>query len=256
MIGDLWRLIKIGFKKRFTIYYSVDLSLIFFGAFPFLVLKLIAFAAFIIAGTFFVSIFASQFISQVKQLWAHRKRTRMPVTKEIAALSNLTGAKLKDLGFVKEETAYVFGKSLVLGIDLVKKLSVVERQAVVAHELGHIRERHGLWKIGSIFPIIGFGLYSFSKFSSPIFFNEPTTQAICTIMLNIGMLALVMFATIPVNWYLELRADRFAARFAGKENIKSALSKLGTARSRQEASETHPSISERLKALDKLKLNK
>jgi Zn-dependent protease with chaperone function len=178
----------------------------------------------------------------------------MPITREIAGLSNLTGAKLKDLGFVKEETAYVYGKSLVLGIDLVKKLSLVERQAVVAHELGHINGRHGLWKAFLMLPIIGFGLYSFSKFSTPIFFNEPTTQIVASIMLNIGILALVMFSTIPVNWILELRADRFAAKFAGKENIKSALSKLGTAKNRKEASETHPSIVERLKAIDKLKL--
>jgi Zn-dependent protease with chaperone function len=42
-------------------------------------------------------------------------------------------------------------------------------------------------------------------------------------------------------------------KLTGKENIKSALSKLGTEEKRKEPSETHPSIVDRLKKLDNLK---
>jgi Zn-dependent protease with chaperone function len=61
---------------------------------------------------------------------------------------------------------------------------------------------------------------------------------------------------VPINWYLEFRADRIAAKFVGREYMKSALTKLAKSKNYDvnEPSETHPSITERIKELDRLKL--
>ncbi len=70
-------------------------------------------------------------------------------------------------------------------------------------------------------------------------------------MVNIGLLAFILVTMIVPNWILEFKADRIAAKFAGKENIKSALLKFVNKEDYEEPSETHPSIAERVKRIDK-----
>jgi Zn-dependent protease with chaperone function len=164
------------------------------------------------------------------------------------------GAYVRELGIVKGCTAYVCGKSLVLGKELLEDFTFDERQAVVGHELGHVKENHALLRLVLLAPLLVVPLYGWSMLSSPIFFSELLTQMMLAVMLNIAMLAYVMLAAIPVNWYLEVRADRISARYLGKESIKSALLKFGKKKNLKEPSETHPSIAERVKAIDKLRL--
>jgi Zn-dependent protease with chaperone function len=251
MLREFWNVIK-SFKKRFVSYYLVVLAMTFFGTFPLMIVKLGAFVVFIVASAFFLPVAASHFILTFKQFALHRNRVKLPVSAEISRLSKRAGVDVKELGIVKADTAYVMGKSLVLGTDLLKKLSFDERQAVVAHELGHIKRRHvvvrSVW-VALLFTVL---MLSWSKLYSPIFFSEPMTQIILTVMLNISVLAFVFLVMIPINWYIELDADRFAAELVGKEHIKSALLKFANGKSFEEPSETHPSIAERVKRIEKL----
>jgi len=182
------------------------LSLTLFGTFPSLIVKFVSFVVFIVASVLFVPIFTLQFISQLRQVLAHKKREKFPISYEIADLSRRIGAQVKELRIVKGCTAYVLRGSLVLGTDLIEELTFDERQAVVGHELGHIKEKHAILRVILPIPLLAVPLYSWSRLYSPIFFTESLTQIILTVMLNIALLAFVMLATIPINWYLELRA--------------------------------------------------
>jgi len=253
MLREFWNIVRVSFRKRFIVYYVVVWSLTLFGTFPSLIVKLVALSVFVAASVLFVPIFTSQFVSQLRQFLEHRHRVRRRVSSEIADLAERIGAPVKELGFVRGCTAYVRGKCLVLGIELLKRLTFDERQAVVAHELGHMKERHDIFRLILPFLFLVVPLYSWSKLSSPIFFTESLTQIAVTVMLNIALLAFVVMVTIPFNWYFEVRADRVAASLVGKENIISALMKLGAGKNLKEPSETHPSIAERVKLIEKLK---
>lgn len=146
------------------------------------------------------------------------------------------------------------GKILVLGEETLERLDFNKIQAVVAHESGHIKEKHGVFRFLSMVLLLLIPWYSWSRLYSPIFFTESLTQIMLTIMVSIAFMAYMAFAMMPVNWYLEARADRIAARFVGKEHIKSALLALGQRENLDEPSEDHPSISERIKLIEKLKI--
>lgn len=67
------------------------------------------------------------------------------------------------------------------------------------------------------------------------------------------MLAFLFLAMIPVNWLAELRADKVAVKFEGKENMQSALLKLTKQEEQDQPSETHPSIKQRIKRIEEMK---
>lgn len=251
MLREFWNFIK-SFRKRFALYYLVVLAMTLFGTFPFMIVKLGAFVVFIVASALFLPVAASHFILTFRQFALHKSRVKLPVSAEILGLSKRAGVEVKELGIVRADTAYVMGKSLVLGIDLLKKLSFDERQAVVAHELGHMKRRHVVVRIVWFVLLFTVLMLSWSKLYSPIFFSESVTQIILTVMLNISVLAFVFLVMIPINWYTELDADRFAAKLVGKGHIKSALLKFANGKSLEEPSETHPSIAERVKRIEKL----
>lgn len=254
MLREFLNIVRLSFRRRFIVYYAVVSSLTLFGTFPSLIVRFVALAIFLASTSLFVPIFTSQFVSTLQLFLAHMRRERLPVSFEIAALSKRMGADVKELGIVKECTAYVCGKSLVLGKELLEDFTLDQRQAVVAHELGHIKEKHGWLRLLLLAPLLMVPVYGWSRLSSPIFFSESLTQMMLIVMMNVAMLAYVVLAAMPVNWYLELRADRISARYLGKESIKSALLKLGEKRKPKESSETHPSIADRVKAIEKLKL--
>ncbi len=253
MLGELWNFIKVSFKKRLVLYEIVGISFTLFGTFPNLLVKLLCLAVFSVAGGLFMKILTSQFISQLRLIIAHKNREKFPISNEIADLAKQMNVQVKELGIVKECTAYVLGKSIVLGIELLKRLTFNERQAVVAHELGHIKEKHILLRFVLMIPLLAIPLYSWRIIYSPIFLTESLTHIIITIMVIIAFLAYITLVMIPISWYLEARADRIAARFAGKKNIKSALLTIAKKEKLGMPSETHPSISERVKLIEKLK---
>lgn len=252
MLREFWNIVRISFKKRFIVYYVIVWAMTLFGNLPIVTLKFVAFAVFVAASVLFVPIFTSQIVSQVHLLLDFKAREKFPVFSEVNELSKHIGVEVKEVGIVKGCTAFVCMGTVVLGKKLLGLLTFDERQAVVAHELGHIKEMHGLIRFILPLPLSAVPLYAWLQLTSPIFFSEWVTQVILTAMLNIATLAFVTMVVIPLNWYLEVRADRIAAKFVGKENIKSALLKLVNKKDLEEASETHPSVAERVRRIEKL----
>ena len=68
-------------------------------------------------------------------------------------------------------------------------------------------------------------------------------------LINTALLFFIILAMIPVNWYLEVRADRIAEKTAGKSALISAFLKLVNREKFEEPSENHPAISERVKLI-------
>lgn len=254
MFSEMWNFIRANFKKRSILYAVIVYSLTIFGSFPTLEVKLAFLLMFFAASGLFMPIYATQFLSKLQQILLYRKRKMIPIPDEMRELAERIGGSFKELGIVKGHNVYVMGKTLVLGKETLEQLDFNQIQAVVAHESGHIKEKHGLFRFLAMVLLLLIPWYSWSKLYSPIFFTESLTQIMLTVMVSIAFLAYMTFAMIPVNWYLEIRADRIAARFVGKEHIRSALLALGSSQKLDEPSEDHPSISERLKQIEKLKL--
>jgi len=255
MLREFWNFIK-SFRKRFAVYYLVVLTGSIFGSFPFLGVKLCALGVFIMSSIFFFPIAVSHFALAIKQFILHRSRIKAPIPLEIANMAGKAGVSIEELGIVKANNAYVLGKSLVLGTELLDKLDRNEVLAVVAHELGHIKRRHLLIRTVSLILFWVIFMLSWSRFSSPIFFSETVTQIILAAIWNIAGFAFLLVVLIPINWLVELDADKFAAKLVGKEHIKSALLKLVDADKLEEPSETHPSVAERVNRIDKLELRR
>jgi Zn-dependent protease with chaperone function len=249
MLREFWNFIK-SFKKRFAVYYLVVLTGSIFGYFPFLVVKLCALGAFAVSSVFFLPITVYYFASAIKQFTLHKGRMKAPIPLEIANLACKAGVSIKELGVIKANNAYVLGK------ELLDKLDRKEVLAVVAHELGHIKRRHLLIKGVSLILFWVIFVLCWSRFSSPIFFSETVTQIILAVILNIAGFAFLLVFLIPINWLVELDADKFAAKLVDKEHIKSALLKLVDVDKLEEPSETHPSVAERVKRIDKLELRR
>ena len=230
------------------------MSLTFFGSIPILFVKLLFLSLFIIAAGLFLVIFGQLFILPgVQQILAYKKSQSIQIPNEIAYLSNKMGVKINEIKIVEGVcNAYVIGGAVVLGKKLLEKLDLDEILAVIAHELAHKKGKHILLRFLITIPLLAIAMYSWSKLYSPIFFTESFTQIVLTVMVNIGLLAFMLVIMIIPNWILEFKADKAAAKFAGKENIKSALLKLVDKENLEEPSETHPSIAERIKRINKL----
>jgi len=254
MLGELYRYFKVNFGKRLILYTAIIIGTTILGTplLPNIVLKLTSLIFLTVANGVFVPIFVSQFASHLKLLFIHRNRVKLPVSKEIADLSRRMGVRVKELGIVKGCTAYVIGKTIVLGTELLKRLTFEQRQAVVAHELGHIKKRHRMLSAFSLLLIVTVAFYCFSTLYVPTFFIESQIYLILVVIMNVTLLVFVRMTFIPISWYLEMKADEVAAEFGGKENIKSALLAIADKKDLKEPSETHPSIVERIKHIDKL----
>lgn len=253
MLRDFLNFIK-SFKKRFLVCYLVVLAANIFVTFPLLLIKLFALGIFFASSVFFLPVAFSFFVSAIKQFSLHKSRAKIPLSIEIAELARRVGVTITELAIVKANNAYVMGRSLVLGTELLEKLSYDERQAVVAHELGHIKRRHIIIKGVFLGLFWVFLMLNWSNFRLLIIFSELVTQIILTLVINIAGFAFMLLVLIPINWWAELDADKFAAKLVGKEHIKSALLKLVDANKLEEPSETHPSVAERVKHIDKLSL--
>lgn len=88
-------------------------------------------------------------------------------------------------------------------------------------------------------PLLAIPLYSWRIIYSPVFFTESLTHIVLTIMVIIAFLAYIRLVMIPINWYLEAKADRIAVRFARKKNIKSTLLTIAKKGKLGMPSETH-----------------
>lgn len=229
------RLAKLNFKGRMFLYASVVVSATFFNVFLHPMMKLFWVLVFIIFAEIFVFIY-SRNLTTIIALLKHKNRD-IPVPEEFSDLARKIGVEIKKYQLADGlDNAYVIGKNVVLGSGLLEKLTKEECMAVLAHEFGHIREKHVAVKFLFASPVLMLAYYSW--------INLP--QA----MLAIAFLAYLLVILTPINWYLELRADRIAKEFVGKEFMQSALLKLSEKTDRNEPSETHPPVQGRINRLE------
>lgn len=256
MLTRIYSFVKLNFNKRFILAGAVFISLSLFGTFPSIIVRLVALAVFIASSCLFVPTFIQQYFYNLKILRVHSHRERFSIPLEYAQLAKDMGTKISDYAIVSGRNAYAFFGSLVIGAELIQNLSPEELYSVVAHELGHIKRNHALLRPLLMTPLMFLPFFAWTTLNSPIFYSETVTLLLLSIMMIIAFFAYVTFVTIPINWKLELSADKASAKFAGKTNIISALRAIAKMNKQDlsEPSETHPSIKERIDKIENLKL--
>lgn len=255
MISELWNFIK-SFNEKLLLYMTVVTSFVFFGSFPNLVVKLFFLCIHIVTGALFTVVFSFDFVyPSIKVVLAARKGIRIPIPMEISKLQQRMGKRINGIKVVEgiNNICVTIRNDILIERKFLEILDKDEITGAIAHEIAHKKGKHAIWKLLATIAAILIASFSWSNLYSPIFFNETFTQFMLSIFAAISLSAFTLVMTIPVSWLLEFKADETAAKFVGKENIKSALIKLTPKEKLNIASETHPSTLERVKRLDKLK---
>ena len=257
MLSEVFRFIKASFNKRLSLYLAVVTCFTMFGSIPIDALKLPFLFAFIPVSAIFLFIFSKNFIyPNFKFMALYKKATIIPAPKEFQDLAKRMGTSIKEIKIISSDKKNAFATKD--GIAFTKKLldefSKEEILGVTAHEIAHKKNHHILYRALILVPIMIGVVLSWSQFTPLVLFNEAITQPLFRIMMETALLAFMMVAMIPASWYIELKADAAAAKFVGKQYIQSALLKLATGEEIDQHSETHPSISERVKYIENLKL--
>jgi len=239
----IWKIYRARFKTRLLINSIIVICITYFRIFSTGIIGLFLTLTFFISSELFIAAYYPIFASNISLMWNHRKKVRwIEMPREVADLvdkMNMKG-KVERFGvYPKLRTAYVLGRSVVIGEELLRILSKNQCLAIIAHEINHIKGKHSLVKALFIIPI----------YLSII--GAKWTE-LPYVMCFIGSLAYVMILMIPLNWALEVKSDIAAAKFVGKEHIKSALLALVDQEKYEEHSETHPSIKHRIKKIEKL----
>ena len=250
MLSELWSFIKASFKKRLVLYEIVVYSVTLSGALPNLLVSLFCLGTFWGSCALFMPVFTSRFVSQLRFLLAGKDEADQRVKDEVNGIAEEMGVKIRNVRVAKGLcNAYIRFGSLVLGAELLKRLSCSERQAVIAHELGHAKEKHAWISSVAFSALPALPLWTWSKLYWPVILNQQFTQIMLHVMIGIALIAYMMLVMVPLNWYLEIRADRIAARVTGKGNIVSALLAIVNRESFDVPSEDHPAVSERIKLI-------
>ena len=245
MLSELWNFIKVSFKKRMFLYEIEVLSLMLFGLFP-----LLGLVTFLVASILLAPSFSSMISSQFKMLFTKKYEADQKIRNEINEIADQLGVRVKRVLVAKGLcNAYVRFGTLVLGEKLLERYGPGERRAAIAHELGHIKEKHIWFKIVAVVVLSIPPLWIWLRLYWPIIINELTTQVVVNIMVNLALLAYLIVVMIPSNWYMEVRADRIAVGIAGKACLISALLAIVTREEFELPSEDHPAVSERIKLI-------
>lgn len=256
MLSDVWQILRASFSRRLCIYYAVVTCFTFFGSIPSAQFKLPFLFAFFPLASLFLIIFSRNFLyPSIKLSWLSMKAPKLPVPIQFKQLGERMNTPIEEVKIIEinEKNAFAMRKGIAFTRGLWNALNHEEIMAVAAHELAHKRGRHMTYKFFAMIGVMTAILIEWTRFTSPILLNETITQIALQTMIDVALLAFLLVAMIPVSWVAELRADKAAARFAGKENIISALRKLTKPAQQGQSSETHPSTEQRIKCVEETK---
>ncbi|MDI9576972.1 MAG: M48 family metalloprotease [Thermoproteota archaeon] len=228
-----------------------------FGSIPIAVLKLPFLFAFIPTAVWFTIIISKDFvIPNFRFLFLSRKAQPMDIPNEFQEVAKKMGTKLEEFKILQCDIANAFAtsKGMVFTKKLMDNMSMVEMQAIAAHEIAHKKGHHVFYRGIIVFGSVIFAILSWSRFTVPMLLNETMTQVLFQGMMNLSLIAFMMIALIPASWVIELKADQAAARYVGKEAMCSALNKLIKPEQFKQRSETHPSVADRIKYIKELKI--
>jgi len=237
-LNRFWKKIKAGFRTRQIVCCFVVISAVFFGLFVHPLVKLVWGIMFLVFAELFVMVYFPSFVSNYWLLLTHAKTVERPMPREFADLAKKVDVVIKKfktkLGL---RNAYVFRETLVLGEELLREFNKDEIMGVVGHELGHIKNRDGPFRLLLMIPIM--------VCASLSWVNLPL------IMSSMASLAYIMVVMTPINWHFEFKADEFSKKNVGRDCIRSALLHLRNNESVNESTEYHPSTSKRITRIDK-----
>ncbi len=130
------------------------------------------------------------------------------------------------------------GNRIRIGVALVEKLSPEALEAVLAHELAHLKCRHWeLLLLGSVLATLGgiaVGL---------VLITPEVVKLIAGGVVLVGSFA-------AMSWAAEFEADGVAARYVGRKTVRVMLRELRKCGFRRRPELTHPTDGLRLKYLD------
>jgi Zn-dependent protease with chaperone function len=240
-LNHFFKSFKVGFWGRLSVCFILILSVSLY-TFNNPLVRLGAAIATLITAELFVACYAPVYIHNLSFLFK-TKTVERPLPNELLALAKAMKVKVTRMKvFPNVLNAYVRGNQLYVGQELLEKLSAEQIKAVVAHEFGHIKERHAILQMLYVIPVM--------------FFVSLNWSGLPTGLAEVGLIAYTMVALVPIQWLIEARADKAAAKYVGKEAIKSALLAITEKDKIDEPSESHPPIRKRLKLIDELRLTK
>lgn len=240
-----WSIRKAGFGKRMAVLSLVVVSTTLYTVFVNPLMKVLWLFVFLFATELSAYIYTPMYVNNMWLRLTYRKKT-VPMTdltivipQQITDLVKRVDAKVDEFRIQPNlRNAYVIGKTVVIGLPLLTELEPQEVLAIIAHELGHVKQKASM--VRALVMVGGF-LSIWSWFALPIQ------------MFTIASWAYLMILMIPVNWWLESRADNVAREFVGAASLCSALLEIADKEhlNVNEPSEDHQSISDRLKLLRK-----
>lgn len=257
MLNDAWQILRASFNKRLCLYYAVVTCFTMFGSIPIISFKLVFLAALVPIASLFLMILSRNFLYPTfKFIWLSRKAPRLPVPNQLEQLAKRMNTPLQEIKIIniKEKNAFATGKGIVFTRGLWDALDKGEIMSVTAHELAHIKGKHVTYKFIAMMGMVTAIMVAWLRFTYPILFNETITQVVLQTTLDIAMLAFLFVAMIPLNWAVELKADEAAVKFEGKESMQSALLKLTKPEEQDQPSETHPSVKQRIRHIEEMKM--
>jgi len=257
LLSDVWQILRASFNKRLCVYYAVVTFFTMFGSIPIVPFKLLFLAALVPTASLFLMILGRNFLYPTfKFIRLSMKAPKLPVPNELKQLAKRMNTPLEEIKIIniKEKNAFATRKGIVFTKGLLDTLNQGEIMSVAAHELAHMRGKHVAYKFFATMGVMTVLMIEWLRFTSPILLNETITQLVLQTMIDVALLAFLFVAMIPLNWIAELRADKAAVKFEGKENMRSALRKLTKPGEHDQPCETHPSIKQRIKHIEEMKI--
>jgi Zn-dependent protease with chaperone function len=151
--------------------------------------------------------------------------------------------KVRFLVLKRSSSAYSGKNRILVGEKFLQQSTDDELRGIIGHEIGHVVKKdntvRALW---TLIPSITIGIALGLLISLS---HGQVESALVPLMTGTGALLL---SSIPLNWRIEYRADRFAAEHLGTDVIVRALSRLRTSHF-DGFSFTHPPLSKRIRRL-------
>jgi len=241
MLRNYWETIKIGFRKRTAITIAVVLpfTIAQVPSIP-LIVRNLSFVSFLFALFPYSFFCLPSFISNIRFTieMVLKAKQDVPIPDEFQSLAGQFGIKLQEMKIIDgifNAGATAHGK-IILGTLLLKNFNLDQQKAVIAHELAHIKRRHHTKLIIFLMVILPY-----------IFIVSSHLPQTVSCLVSLAMLT---YFLMPVQWFTEFDADKYAARIIGVDNMISALEAFPG--DPNEGSEDHPPISIRIKRLKDL----
>jgi Zn-dependent protease with chaperone function len=247
---QMMRAIKVGMRSRLLVCILV-LAAAFYFWFGYKSHHLVSGILLLVGSELMVMLWIPRFFNNLIGQYKMRKSITWANNPSIIQLRSISQPfnvrlnKIKPFGILKgSDNAWAnpFTRQIVVGEKTLRLLKTPEElTALVGHELTHIGRHHHL-------------KMAFWTFAVPITLALPFYLTHAPIIITELVFYAVFFvAFLLVSWHNEYEADAGAAIIAGQDAMISVLHKLVPEKNWVHESETHPSVNNRVRKLEKVK---